>query len=798
MAYAWIGFIILSVIVTKMEKNRKSIIKCPSYLILIFLTYAAIDYGIASIAGVGDFDDNYKWVSRISWFLSIVISLLAIYFVKNKFQSNKVVKIMSSVLPKISVLAVAFWLLIYMRDLMGGFNLAFLELCTYVYGMIFGLSVLITLLLYRREAVFKRLNDKFQIVDASVTITFLLVCIMAVGSSGQTSYIRLVIYIFLFVLLCLFIFEKKKLYLDFSAEKQSVLKQYKTNIMWLLPSILLFAIMFFCENSLEFYSVNINTLPFGVGSFYIDFVRIAIALVIGVCGLFALIRENYVRKVSVFIFSVDLAIYVQVMFLNHNLGQTDLEKINWSEYIPSMVLGVVIWGACLIGLSVLYRKHEKIIGQIGKNGAYFLLALQLVSIVYMFISIGGWSGDLSKDAAKKNLTGFYYLTDEDCYTISDENVVVFILDTFSNDYIDTLLKHDSDALADFHDFTYYSNYNGSYDGTPLAMSYLLSGQKFNNTISCVTSTKNAFESEHASYFYNTLKDNQIDARLYTDSMTQSWLGIGNLTDYYSNVEYDQDTAYEVYYDAILKMMVKSVLYRVVPTVAKPYFLVVTDDFTDTIGGGQSQKSNVPNQEEFENYIKTKGITRDEKGKSFIVYHFEGMHDAATQSEDEVVSLGKQNLKLVAEYMEQLKKIGVYDSTTIIVTADHGIHETIDGIQAMFMIKKANQEGEQYIENTAPIDAVDFMPTVLSCMNQKIPDDFGTSVFDVDENAIRERSVYVRKYNAKLLNNAKTANTTIGSTFNCLYEFDYTGNKEDLRKRDESKPDQILKLTDFWW
>lgn len=37
-----------------------------------------------------------------------------------------------------------------------------------------------------------------------------------------------------------------------------------------------------------------------------------------------------------------------------------------------------------------------------------------------------------------------------------------------------------------------------------------------------------------------------------------------------------------------------------------------------------------------------------------------------------------------------------------------------------------------------------------------------------------------------------------SDFYCLYRFDYIGDKEDLRKREEDKPDAVFPLVDFWW
>ncbi|MGN0437564.1 MAG: sulfatase-like hydrolase/transferase [Lachnospiraceae bacterium] len=797
MTYIFVGLLLITMILMYAKKNWKVIFQSPSYFVFMFLTYASVNYLLSKLLGIYDYESEYRIVCVVSLIVVICISFVGLYLFQVKLNNSKMIQNIKSILLKSSILACVLWLVLYSRGFVFDMNLAFFELCAYAYGMILLLSVLVARFLLEREDEMKRLNSDFQIVNQAVTGALLIVFIMSVGSKSQGIYVNILTVLFVSILIYLFVIIKKKWCLDASLDNNQYKKQYQSNFLRLLPSVLLFSIMVLCENSLEFYCVNINTLPFGIGSFYIDFLRIALAITFGGCGLFSLLKPQYINKITTFIFSIDVAVYIQVMFLNRNLGQTDLEKINWADYKGSMVIGLILWILCVVIFLIINQKNTKTMEQISKAGSLFLIALQMVSIVYMFISIGGWSGDVKKSSESLDISGCYYLTDDHFYDVSKKNVVVFVLDTFSNDYMDIILKNDEHALDAFNDYTYYSNYNGSYDGTPLAMTYMLTGEKFDNEKSCVVSTRDAFASNHAKTFYETLKSNQIDARLYTDSMTQSWLGMQNLKDYYSNVAYDENTAYEVFHDSVIGMMAKSVMYRIMPMVLKPYFLIVTNDFLTTVNSTQSGESKIPSQEDFVNTLEEKGLTLSDDGESFVVYHFEGMHSAASYSEEEIVTCGKENLEIVVRYMEWLKELGVYDDTTIIVTADHGIHETIDGIQSIFMIKEANKNLEHYEVSTAPIDGVDLLPTILQCFDKKI-DDYGTTIYDFDENSKRERSVFVRKNNGKLLYNTKTVNTNINATFNCLYQFDYVGDKETLRNRDESKPDEILPLKDFWW
>lgn len=70
-----------------------------------------------------------------------------------------------------------------------------------------------------------------------------------------------------------------------------------------------------------------------------------------------------------------------------------------------------------------------------------------------------------------------------------------------------------------------------------------------------------------------------------------------------------------------------------------------------------------------------------------------------------VACGAGSLKMVGEYLEQLKKLDKHDSSTIIILADHG-----DGdfsLSPIFMIKHKGERHEKMIINSGLFEYCDF-------------------------------------------------------------------------------------------
>ena len=75
---------------------------------------------------------------------------------------------------------------------------------------------------------------------------------------------------------------------------------------------------------------------------------------------------------------------------------------------------------------------------------------------------------LTSDASRSREESSYVLNGREQFNVSAEgNVIVFLLDYFSNDYVDAAEKAYPGLLAPFHDFTYYDNCDSTYIRSPL-------------------------------------------------------------------------------------------------------------------------------------------------------------------------------------------------------------------------------------------------------------------------------------------------------------------------------------------
>lgn len=109
-----------------------------------------------------------------------------------------------------------------------------------------------------------------------------------------------------------------------------------------------------------------------------------------------------------------------------------------------------------------------------------------------------------------------YLSGKEQYVVSDdENIVVFVLDAFSNYFIDEILKADADALVPFQDFIYYDSINCTYIGTFPEELHMLTGWEYNFDKPWDENISLAWSGDETKEAYQTLQDSGYDTFIYT-------------------------------------------------------------------------------------------------------------------------------------------------------------------------------------------------------------------------------------------------------------------------------------------
>ena len=553
-----------------------------------------------------------------------------------------------------------------------------------------------------------------------------------------------------------------------------------------LPCFLL-SFMVCVWGSMEVFLGNAANFRFTFWEAFVPLFGLCLAFSLFGALIIAIFRKFPYRLLLSLIFSVALVGYVQNVFLNLDLGLLEGEGVDWSLYTAHGKSNALIWIAALIVLVpalTLMKKHTR---RIVTTGSLILLLVQ-------GITFGAVSAQhLTSDAASKHETS-YVLSGNEQYSVSPNgNVIVIMLDYFSNDYIDSMLKQFPNALDALKDFTYYDNCDPTYIGTFPSVVHLLTGHAFDNTIPIEQWFSEAWNSESAQYFYNTLAENGYEARFFDSS--SSYFGIKYATPYFANLIEQERT---VRYDQLMSSMLTLSLYRYAPHTLKQYVEPSSYDLTAAVTMSGNGIINSWNQNAFYNMLRKNTLQpNDTDKKYFIVEFLRGTHppyqvneNAAWDTEATLEECAAGYMLMVTEYINQLKKLDLYDDATIIVTSDHGDKE--NSMQVIYFIKEPNVSREEMAVNSAPISHKEFIGTVLYNIGVEYP--YGQTIYDFSEDFERERTVMRNFIDTNYPAVPKYMSTASG-THTVMYAYTYTGDRKDLRKQIRRGPTEILPLTE---
>ena len=556
----------------------------------------------------------------------------------------------------------------------------------------------------------------------------------------------------------------------------------------LLPCTLL-CFMYGLWGSMEVFTGNAGNFRFTYFEALLPLLGITLAASLALTSLVSLLRRRWFTLTISVILVFSLCSYIQNMFLNLDLGLLDGEKVDWAAYRAHGVKNLLIWAGIMIaGVTALML--------LKKRARRAVRAISAVLLAVQVISFGVVSAQhLASDAHSARDTT-YVLTGNQQYDISAEgNVIVFMLDYFSNDYIYAVAKKYPEALEALHDFTYYSNCDSTYIGTFPSVVHMLTGNAFDNTIPIDAWFRQSWEGDTSHYFYGKLRELGYKFNFFDSN--NDYFGIQYAEPYVDNLRKITRADYTVRYDRLVRCMTGLAAYRYLPHALKA--LVEPDMFSFysavPLDGGEVETC--LNRNAFYNRLVRDGLHKVENdGKYFIIEFLKGTHppyhlDAqglpAENPTLEETAAGY--LTIFAEYLQALKRQGMYDSSTIILTSDHGDKE--NSMQEMYFIKEAGVRRDQMAVSTAPITHKEMLGTLLVNMGAEtdLP-----SIYDFTDGQKRERTVMRNYIDPKYPSVPKYQSTAQG-THTVMYSYTYTGDRRDLRKQFRRGPTEILPLTE---
>lgn len=431
------------------------------------------------------------------------------------------------------------------------------------------------------------------------------------------------------------------------------------------------------------------TLCFGMLAFaIISFVIIVIEL-----------RNATVWKYVIsFVVATFLLFYFQGNFWLVNYGALDGEKVDWSKYYIEGVIDSLLWiSVWIMAIVITHKIAWKKIENLYKNVCICVLLIQSVTLITLFVNNDGI-----------NKTPEYLSTNEYEFEYSrDNNLIVIMLDSFDATVLSEIINgEDGEIYRDIlTDFTFYPDTTGMYSYTALAVPYILTGDEYLNDMTYGEYLEQAYSQAPV---LNKAKDNNWRIGIYNvTTLPQT-----ECTMIAENVKLVHNTASS--HRRLLKYFYKLIAYKYMPQVFKQYFWFYPDEM---ISGLIDNEANVTIFSEdnfvFRNNFR-EGISGDSAQPTFRFYTLFGAHQPYHTTEEfeysdeetDVYQTSKGILKMVDEYLDELREADVYDNSNIVILADHG---TYNRVNPMYMVKYAGNEDNFSISDIA------FSYSVLSCL-----------------------------------------------------------------------------------
>lgn len=554
----------------------------------------------------------------------------------------------------------------------------------------------------------------------------------------------------------------------------------------------LLAFMLLIFGPAEIFFANVAEFKFVYGEFA---GRMALMAVVGslIGAIIVACLPKVVRNVMLsIVFGVSVAGYAQVMFINEGLDLLGMNPDGYQVVTGQAVVNAIVWLVLIVLVAILAIWKEKIWKSVVAYGSVFLILIQAVALFSLAFSA-------DEGAYTRENEGDWFISGEDQYKVSaNENIIVIVLDFFSNQYLEPILEIYPDAIDCLKDFTYYNNTDCAYFGTYPSLAHFLSGNEPAPQISINDWTKNIWLSDKTQGFYQALREKNYVSNIYTPdkNMLCGMNSVEVLEGTFSNITNDgQDLI--VNYELLTQTMTKMSCYRFFPYALKPYVYTGVDEYAEVV----VPRENKIQHQNFHFYegLLQNGLSVDEKSNYYIVQHLMGPHVYETGADGfyKPDSTKEETIKgcmvIVEAYLNQLKELGVYDNATIIVTSDHGAPRDS---QVIFFMKNPGETHDEMPISSAPISLTDYQATIAKAAGiNQIP--YGLAVSDIPEDMERERIAWVRMWDDSLPAVPKYTGEESGAS-NAYFGFKYTGDINDLFETYDDGPDIVIPETDCFF
>jgi antitoxin (DNA-binding transcriptional repressor) of toxin-antitoxin stability system len=536
------------------------------------------------------------------------------------------------------------------------------------------------------------------------------------------------------------------------AARGGKVRDQKTSVKW--PKRLLLALLvsvslvvtYFVVAPFELLAANTADLTYGLDAVWPVLVRAAVIAAVVLALVVSVTRGRAFDVVLALVSAVTLCGYLQAMFLNGTLPITNGGLVDWGLYKEPMVVSFAVWAALIAAAVVVAALKPSVSRLLNAVLAGVLIIIQSVAIASIW---------LNPDTAPVPKSQETVYTEQGLFDVSSKkNVVVIVLDMTDTQYVEETFADNPTMFDALDGFTWYQNSVGSLAPTRYGCSYLLTGQLPQEGEDFQDYVKSSVS---RSTYLKDISDLGYDIGVYSDAGSVSHGDPSAFAGLAKNV-HPLDDGGESGLDekGTVRVMYKAALYRDLPWMIKPFLWYYTDELNQRMSTPKEEADDlgdVPynfDDPSFYAQLKTRGLSINNDGEtgSFRFIHLLGAHfpytmDAQGERVDGETTYDQQLLgsfKIVSTYLDDLKELGVYDNTTVIVTADHGRIDFMSDTpierptSPILFVKPAGAAHTGLsIDATTPVWAPDVLATVIDQVsngNQTLVAKYGTPAYNV--------------------------------------------------------------------
>lgn len=418
-------------------------------------------------------------------------------------------------------------------------------------------------------------------------------------------------------------------------------------------------------------------------------------------------------------FGVAFGGFAQALFLNGGLPSADGHAVPWGDYALKMALNSAIWIAIIAGCVAMAVKMPSLGRVCSVFFALVFMAAQTIGIAhYVKNEI------IFPDDMLVSKQGLFEVS-------SKSNVIVLLVDTVDTQEFEKVLADYPDVMDEFTGFTYFKNSAGAMIPTSHAVPFLLTGEGLQEDESYTDYIDSRYT---RATFIPDIADLGYTISLYADCI---YGGKSLYSDMTENIHQSEQRDIDIL--GTISILSKVSLYRDAPWIAKPAFWYYTDDMNQNVLESDGEVSDydasyILDDAAYYQELQSRGLTiHDEEGSTgaFKFIHLSGSHVPFTLDENAQVVEGGTDMErqtrgtftILQQYLQDLKDLGVYDNSTIIISADHGYwYPSMDEITApaspICLVKPSVENGgdnEPLRTSTAPVSQYDFHSTVIDAM-----------------------------------------------------------------------------------